>query len=281
MTAEVNKQSETISTQSTITITPEEEISQKTYVSKNESIRNNFVIEPADTIIYDKQPPSIPPKTKEDENVERSSDFLADIVRQIITTAPTTHRPLVNHLEQLIDQSAEDSLNETTEQSSITSPPSTNADDNEPLESNQTIPETISEDEHLTSNVLIEAIPSSIQSISHANESTSPVTDIRAQTNSKSSIQDNVSNEMELLPASIVSESPSPTDENEPLYYTDGNLHQVPEINPINQSTTESTYSYYSTENVVRKVYRCTTKPSNHRTNIFTKLCCFRTTNTF
>jgi hypothetical protein len=239
LTDEIEKQSEAISIQLKTTIIPKEELSQQIYDNKNESITTDSVIETAETSISGEQQPLFPSKTEEDENVELLSDFLADIIRQIITTTSNTHLPSVNHTKQVIEYSTKDPSTEITEPTSIKSTPTTNIQDNELLKSSGIISTTKSVQE-------TESIPSSKQSITYINESMSPVTDLNAQINTKSSVQNS-----ELL---HLAEQNSISD-------TYDNFQQTIEINPINQTTTESSYSTSELTNIMNSILNLPMKP--------------------
>jgi len=237
LTDEVDKQSEAISIQLKTTKIPKEELSQQTYDSKNESITTNAVIETAETSIFGEQQSLIRPKMEEDENVELSSDFFADIIRQIRTKTSNTHLPLINHTQQIAKNSTKDFSTEIIRPTSITSISATNIQDDELLKPSgiistiKTVQETNFEE--------TESIPSSIQSITHINESTPPIPDLNSQTNIKSSVQN--------------SESLHHADQNS-ISDTCDNFQQTIEINPINQNTTESSYSTSELTNIMNSI---------------------------
>ncbi|CAF4719726.1 unnamed protein product, partial [Rotaria sp. Silwood1] len=299
---------------------PSDEI--KTDIITHTTEKTNATLQTNLNIEVDKQPKaiSIPQLTttseiqqiyaNENENIELSSDFLADIVRQIETTASTTHFPLVDHTPQVIEKSTNDFINKTTEQSCNTSIPITNIEDNKPLEltKNLSITKNVhetnfdNEAKYISSNViddiliksplddntkinliskdiksssesLIEIVrqilSSPIQSISHIDSSTSSITDLNTEKNFQSSIQNNISNESELLTTSIIPELLNSTYQDKSLDDIDKKSISSPisiksnDINSINQFTTDISYSITELTNVMNDILNFSMKMSD------------------
>jgi hypothetical protein len=134
LTAEADKQLEIIST-------PEEDLSQKTYNSDDTS-----------TTISDNRQSPILLEMKQDENVALSSDSLADIIRQILSTTLPIHHPSVDHTSI---------INEQTDTIIPSSEPTAHIEDNELPDSNKTL--SITETNPITE--IISKIPTTLTEV--------------------------------------------------------------------------------------------------------------------